>query len=841
MRPKAAIVTLFVVVVCTVGVQAQNDSLYTLETALKNGSATHDQQIELARLYIQNGRFYEAQKVAGRLLSADPNDAAAATLNAEATKDAHDATAKEVADAEARVKASGATDADRLALANAYYDAGSYAAAADLYGHLPDSLMTRDLRLRQARSLAWSSQLDPAERAYSRLLKEERTPDVELEYGRVLSWMGASRASVDTLRQVYRDNPNEADAVALANALAWSGNHDEAIQLLTDYTNAHPGSPDAQALLAQMRGAPDLRIERITRQMDTEPYNLALRVERARLNYDAGRYAAALDDIHFVRDHTNRKIDGLDDLERTAREKRDADIQANAARLKAIDLNNAQNADEILSLAKAYTGLEEYDQAISLYERYLRIRPNDTAARIQYARVLSWDQRYSAAERQYQKLIAENPDRADLQLEYAQALSYDSNFDDALHMFSSLTDLSDNPRATLYSDVPPKAYYNIGQIYRWYGWNDHAVMEQNRALALDSSYIPARQELDIARRLRPRSTLEARYSTSHDSDDFTLNRLDLSGEKWTSQRTGWNASIGRHEFEHLGDSVYATNVTGGINYRWNDNLLARANVGANLYDHGFGTRPFWGLGAQWMPNLTTRTALDYNHYDLIYDVFTLSSLTQTPVPGTVNLRDALSIDDFRGHYDYNGGGFFSWLADGSYGFISDDNRRAAAHGLATFRIFKEPFIALKADGRYLTYDFRTNRYWSPTDYKSLAGVLQIGQNIRNRFFWSVEGKLGNSWENGRRSNLRAYAANITMPVTDMLDAVASYNYGRSGRFNSLLGSSSSDFTTYWQRYWFVGIRAKQLFSRDERRNANPYYYDSHTIGSPVIPPLGETR
>jgi hypothetical protein len=408
-------------------------------------------------------------------------------------------------------------------------------------------------------------------------------------------------------------------------------------------------------------------------------------------------------------------------------------------------------------------------------------------------------------------------------------------------MFSSLTDLSDNPRANLYSDVPPKAHFNLGQIYRWYGWNDHAVIEQNRALQMDSSYIPARQELDIVRHLRPTSTVEARYSTSHDSEDFTLNRLDLSGEKWTSQRTGWNAAVGRHQFQHLGDEVYAFAASGGLNYRWSDNVLARANVGANFYDQGFGTRPFWGAGVQWMPSLSTRAALDYNHYDLIYDVFTLSSLKATPGPGNINLRDALTINDVRGHYDFNSGGLLSWLADASYGFVSDTNRRTAAHGLVGFRVWKEPFIELKADGRYLAYDFRTNRYWSPTDYKSLAGVLQVGQNIRNRFFWSAELKYGNSWEGSRKSNLRAYAANLTVPVNDALDAIASYNYGRSGRLDSILGNSSTDFTTYWQRYWFVGLRAKRLFSHGDRRAQNLYYYDNRTVGSPVIPPLGETR
>src|SRR5205085_7853884 len=126
---------------------------------------------------------YEASKVASRLLLADPNDSAAAAVKADATRALTAMNEKNVAAAETRANASGATDADRLALANAYYDAGSYRSAADVYSRLPDNSLDRDTRLRYARSLAWSSELDPAERVYSRLIKDQRTPDLDLEYG----------------------------------------------------------------------------------------------------------------------------------------------------------------------------------------------------------------------------------------------------------------------------------------------------------------------------------------------------------------------------------------------------------------------------------------------------------------------------------------------------------------------------------------------------------------------------------------------------------------------------------------------------------------------------------
>lgn len=855
MRPRAVLLSLTLAVAAACVASAQTvpslatGNMPSLEAAVSNGTATRAQQIDLATMYLQAGRYYEASRLADRLLTADPNDATALSLRDRARTGLKSAAGHNVAAAEASLR-SDATDANRLALANAYFDAGSYAAAADLYAHLPAPMLDRDMRLRQARALAWSGQHDASERAYSALLREQRTADLELEYGRLLSWMGASRAAVNTLTGVYRTSPSEESAIALANAEAWSGDRASAVRLLGDFIASHPEAIQAKLLRDQMNASPDLRIEEINRTMATEPYNLALRVERARLLTDAGRYAEALKDVRFVREHSSQKIDGLDAIDQRATAARQAELDRTTERLRQVDLRNAQSAPQIVDLAKAYSSLGEYQTAVRLYEGYLQLQPNDLDARVQYARVLSWDRRWAAAERQYEQVMQMAPDRADLKLEYAQVLSYDADFNGAMQMFSSLTDLSTNPRANLYPDVPERAHYNLGQIYRWYGWNDHAASEQNLALSLDDSYEPARQELDLVRHLRPSSELEGRYSYATDSSDFSLKRVDFTGAKWTSRRTGWNASLGRHEFSRGGTSISALAASGGLNYRWSDTLMARASVGANFYenagssffDTSIGTRPFWGVGAQWMPDLASRFSADYNHYDLVYDVFTLNSLAAPAGTTTFTSADPLSIDDLRGHYDHNSGGFLSWLADASFGRVSDANKRKAAHGLVSVRLWKEPFIAVKADGRYLAYDFRTNRYWSPGDYKSIAGVLQIGQNIRNRVFWSVEGKLGKSWESGRQSDLRSYGANLTVPVSDRLDLVGSYVYGKSGRFDSVIGSSSTDFVNYWQRYWFAGVRVKKLFSRDDRKVASTYYYDNRSLtGSPVVPPLGETH
>ena len=256
----------------------------------------------------------------------------------------------------------------------------------------------------------------------------------------------------------------------------------------------------------------------------------------------------------------------------------------------------------------------------------------------------------------------------------------------------------------------------------------------------------------------------------------------------------------------------------------------------NFYDRGLGTRPFAGIGLEYRPNIQSRAAFDFNHYDLVYDVFTLQSLS-IPAPSGALLQSPISINDFRTHYDWAGGGRWAALGDASYGFISDNNKRLGAHEVVSFRILNTPFLAIKEEGHLLSYDFRSNRYWSPNDYKSLAGVVQIGQNLKSGLHWDVSGKVGKAWEGNHASDIRAYDGTVAIPVSDAFDLVGNYGYGKSGRLQGAFGSSPDEFVNYWQRHWYVGVRLKQLFSRGERGDRNPYYFDNRVLtSSPVVPP-----
>ncbi|MBW3563098.1 MAG: phosphodiester glycosidase family protein [Acidobacteria bacterium] len=787
-------------------------------------AATAVEPIELARSYIERERFWEAREIADEILSAGPNP------EAEEVRAAAEAGLKRLSEgkiAEARRAASapGATLEDRIALADLLFSDGQYGEAIAIYSDVPRQRRDRELRLRHARALAWSGRLDPAEVIYHELLAEQPTPELTLEYARLLSWMGATRAAIGHLRPLYEEAPRDEVAVALANALAWQGKRSEAVALLERHTTQSP-SVETQALLAELRASPELRLERIEEAIADEPFNLSLRIARARLLIEAERYSAALEDLEFVDRHSRERHDEVEELMTLASESRRRELESLETEVVAVDPRTVEDPDRLRELARKAAGLSRYDEAIELYEAYLERRPDDTEVRIDYAKVLGWDRRYDQAIREYEAILAKNPERLDLRLEYARLLSWDERYYRAVRELDQLTDISDHPRPYLYTEVPAEARFSLGQIYRWFGWHEHAMEQQQFALGLDGGFEPAATELEMVQRLRPASVYDGRYTRAETASDFVLDRLDFITQQWLSRKTAVEGLVGWHQFRQAGLEAEALSIGVGVRHRLQDQLSARARIGINRYDDD--TRWFGSVAGEWLPSLTSRFVAELSHYDLIYDVFTLRSLGDDP----------LSITDLSLHYDHDTGGRLAYIADASFGNISDDNKRLALHGLVSFELRNDPFVAVKADYRHLQYDFRTNRYWSPSDYHSLAGVVHVGDNVREKFFWDAELKYGRSWQEGDSHDLQSISLRGTVPITEGIDLVAAYTYGRSGRIDEPF--ASPDLVTYWQRRWYIGFRLRNLFRGDDRDAGRRYYFDEGTLEQdPALPQFGE--
>ena len=133
--------------------------------------------------------------------------------------------------------------------------------------------------------------------------------------------LGQKLESIDHLADVYNRTRSEPAAVALAKAKMRNDDREGALRLLRDFMQTNPDAAQARQLAAAIAASPELRLERVDKVLALQPSNAGLQVEKARLQIEAGLYAAALDTIRLVRAHGAERIDGLDELERTARQK----------------------------------------------------------------------------------------------------------------------------------------------------------------------------------------------------------------------------------------------------------------------------------------------------------------------------------------------------------------------------------------------------------------------------------------------------------------------------------------------------------------------------------------
>ncbi|HEU5163498.1 MAG TPA: hypothetical protein VFV54_10160, partial [Thermoanaerobaculia bacterium] len=354
--------------ILTAHAQTSTATFSELESAAAAGTATAEQKLELAERYVESGRYYEALQLSQSVRATDPGDQRAIRVEDSAREGLTTLQREKLRVAEQAASAAGASDEDRLALANAYFSAGRYLSAARTYALLPDAMRTREVRLKHARALSWGGRMWEAEPLYDRLLREERTPELELEYGRLLSWMGASESAREHLIRLYETSRSDEAMIALANSIAWSGRRDEAIELLREHQRREGTSPELDELLAGLTESPDLRLERIERLIDAEPYNLALQLERARLLVDAGRYGQALTAIRDIEERRaeGAKFEGLSELKKEAEEGRKRELAALRERRDALAGRDAATPEESLELAKAYVGAGGHDEAIRL-------------------------------------------------------------------------------------------------------------------------------------------------------------------------------------------------------------------------------------------------------------------------------------------------------------------------------------------------------------------------------------------------------------------------------------------------------------------------------------------
>ena len=409
--------------------------------------------------------------------------------------------------------------------------------------------------------------------------------------------------------------------------MAWSDNRAGAIALLNSYTQSH-AMRAGQQLADQLSASPDLRLEQIGRMIQAEPYNLALRAQQARLQYETGHYSEALSTIEFIHEHQKDRNDSIESSSsrraKNAKRKSQSSMSVCGPSKRRDRWHRRRNPTKSSTWPRPIPLSKNIVPPKRLYERYLRLRPDDTNARIAYARVLNWDQRYAPAEREYSAFWPAIP-TAPISASNARRCCPTRSYWPAISEFALLTDTSKTPRADLYPDVAPRAYFHLGQIYRWFGWNDTSAVEQQRPLrSIPATCRPGRSSISSAISVRPR--ISAGRTATRTIRAISRCAVSISPRRSGPRRDGVEPRIGRHEFTRsLDQDVFANAISGGANYRASDRMLFRGRHRGEFLRPRPRHAPVLAASA-WSGcrRLQSRAAFDFNHYDLVYDVFNLS-------------------------------------------------------------------------------------------------------------------------------------------------------------------------------------------------------------------------
>ncbi len=117
-----------------------------------------------------------------------------------------------------------------------------------------------------------------------------------------------------------------------------------------------------------------------------------------------------------------------------------------------------------------------YEEAIALFERALKVIPDNIDARIELAQTLSWIREYRRAEEEYRKALDYQPHHFDAQFGLAQTLAWQARYGEALEEFRKL--LVEYPKNA-------EILRAIGQVYFWVREHRKATEYLEKAVGFD--------------------------------------------------------------------------------------------------------------------------------------------------------------------------------------------------------------------------------------------------------------------------------------------------------------------------------------------------------------------
>ena len=622
----------------------------------------------------------------------------------------------------------------------------------------------RDVRLRLARTLAWSARWTEAEARYREALTAMESTELRLELARMLTDAGRYEDAIVEYRRVLEARRSREVRRELVDVLAQAGRYAAAVRELDRVMETDPDpallemKADLLALMDRYGEAADV----LARVLERRPDDHELRLRRARLLWWSGRLEeadaeltaliGARPDLGELVDLRERIREGIDPEEALARRWVALDdTPRNRLRLARILVERERYGEAVTEYRTALAdttaralvveavdvaeAADSLDAAIAFLDAYLA-DADDGALVLRLARLHGWAGRPDVAAGIYARYLAGHPTDVDARFARAQQLALQDStaWDEAAAELERVV-AADPDRGP--------ALKLLGDLERWRGRPGAALAYYRRARAVD----PDTEGLATGIRLANAMIAEAaaRRDATYvawagdldvfdDSDGFDWVALDLQRSwkrgRWIGglelrQRYAAGASPGGLSGSAVGLGAAAIGT-----YRIRAGLEASVEAGVTSYaDVG----PFvtWGAGVE-RADSVSRMALRYDRLPAVRDAATLASLEAEAVVDRVVLEALLPAGRWRtaGNLQLQA---FS-VSGGSvarYAGMLRADRPVGASGLTVGGMIRGIF----ADARSPVDPVWGPVVWTPTYY--VAPAVTLGYSPELRDGWSV--------------------------------------------------------------------------------------------------------
>ncbi len=374
---------------------------------------------------------------------------------------------------------------------------------------------------------------------------------------------------------------------------------------------------------------------------------------------------------------------------------------------------NPDDYDAQLALSRLYVQTQQYGRAEKLFDRILRNDPKDAEALKGLGDVYLYTDRLSKAVIYYKKAIKQAPSEIPFYFALARAYIWSDQLEKAKQTYRKILEI-DNTYA--------EAWQGLGKMYYWTEQPYQALKYYEKALKWDPENPEIKRQYNDIRNETAWKINPDIKKIYEDEENYNINawsmRMGLSKRitnAWVLGLT-FNGDRGFRDFYNYNSwdtmRIYnqAAFKTGIIKNNYKAFIFAAFSPSDNRFSaYGFDFHPFFDAGA-WKLNLQITGGYQYFYYWNEVGKF-YGKLAAEMQKKSWNIR--LNIEG--GQVDK------ALIADVPSERYEEDFNPYYGAGLDVYyKIFSKPLLKISAGYEYLTFAYKSPRYYSPLG-RHLAG------------------------------------------------------------------------------------------------------------------------